>query len=219
MRRLLVLAALASACSSSSSPECDGGDVRYEGRPPPRLFAYETECRDDCFTSRVKGCERACDEISVSEPVAYVRDERSLVLVDPVSLGGDRALIHRFGWRDQTGGNAPAQFSFSAAGTRRYRSGQLLAPAIFEVSTWVAPIEPYTAGGQELLRLDLAETEVLAAEPAELSIEIATDERIIGKFFLAYENGLDTQGQVNGCFDLSSVATVDDDQTIVRVFR
>lgn len=79
-------------CELESTVVCQPGEVRYTGRPPPRLFTYDLSCRPDCF-SFGGGCEQDCGEVRVERPLGeLVSNGRQVHIIDPSSLGVDPYL-------------------------------------------------------------------------------------------------------------------------------
>jgi len=143
-----VLLAVAAGCQPNI-PECRSGELRFDGRPPRRLFAYDTTCREDCFSLPRIGsdCDAVCDPIISVAPAGVLRDDRSLSVVDFGSLGNSKALVYAFEYVDEAGGTAPDGWGFVAADERTYLSDQLDATARFVMTTFVMEFLQECPGG------------------------------------------------------------------------
>lgn len=200
-----VLLAGGVACDGSPVPECAAGQVRYAGRPPPRLFSYDRTCRADCFSFPSGACDRECEEIELNEQAGglLAANDRLLALSDAVSLGDSRALVYAFSFYDEAGGEAPDGWSFLTAGPASYQSDQVFGTARFIIETAVYAVEPVTVDGVSGFRIVEPVSDVLHATPGRLDVLEASEQRIAGRFYLSYETPTEQpQGQVLGCFDL-----------------
>ncbi len=184
-----------------SMPTCSSGEVRYEGRPPRRLFAYDRSCRGNCFTFPSAGCDESCESIDLDQPTGAVIDRRNLILADTENVGIGKALIYSFEYVDEAGGSAPVGWGIVDAGPRTYLSNQLDGTARFVMDTMVADvdIDPQTG----VVTVVGIEGEAMRSDPARLEVTTATSDSVAGRFFLGYETATgQAQGEVIGCFDL-----------------
>lgn len=219
MWRWLVVFALALSGCSEQVPECSVGELRYVGRPARQLFDYETACRADCFSpSTVKSCEQDCGSVDVARPAGALLDsDRLLAIVDPSTIGGDRALVHTFGYQDETGGSAPTGWSFVAAGPSTYESNVVVGSARFLIQTFVGEIAWESTEAGEVPVVTRLLGEPLDAVPGRIEVE-RIDSRLKGQFYLLYETPKrQPQGQVVGCFDLTVSDAVSTPAGAVRV--
>jgi len=202
------IVALVAACESPL--ECGAGEVRYQGRPPRTMFAFDRTCRKDCFSlpatqAGESRCDPACPDVLVN-PNGALFDDRVLMLADIESLNRDAgaptmALIYTFGFIDDAGGSAPGTWGMTAVGPRTYLSGQVDGTAHFFMDVGVSEVEAAPDGGLLLIRDTVSEA--MSAEPGRLEILEASSTRIAGRFFLAYHTPTEQpQGEVTGCFDL-----------------
>ncbi len=175
--------------------------MRYAGRPPRVMFAYDTSCRSDCFSLPAeKGCHPECKDIEVQKPAGLLIDDRSLVLADAQSLGEPLALLFTFGFVDEAGGEAPANWGFVAAGERSYVADNLVGTARFVMEALVAEVS-FT---NERLAIGTVTGEAARAISARLEVTEASQERLAARFFLGFASATgQLQGEVLGCFDLT----------------
>ena len=195
---------LCTACEQP--PECMPGQMKYEGRPPRQLFAYDSSCRNDCFSLPAQKagkarCDPSCEPVGVKQPSGTLFGDRTLLLYDLDSLRDSRALIFSFGFVDEAGGEAPDDWGMAAVGPRTYLSDRIDGTARFFMEVGVAEFEP---NGQDLLVIVEQLSELMSADPGRLEILHASEDRLAGRFFLGYQTSTaQPQGEVIGCFDLS----------------
>ena len=214
----LVSAALGStACETSNVPLCDPGEVRYSGRPPRKLFAYDKTCRDDCFSlPRDSSCDPECSDVHLESPTGVLTNDRSLILLDTESLGQPKALAYAFGYLDETGGDAPQGWGFLAAGPQTYLSDERDGTARFVIETQVIEVEPDPTG--DLWVAAAVVSEVIESRPGRVEILTADDTQLVGRFFLGYETTTgQPQGEVLGCFNLGLSEPIAGQGTSYRV--
>ena len=134
----LALSSLFIAACGTGVPECNPGEIIYDGRPPQRLFSYDATCRDDCFSRPVSsGCKAACDRVTSLSPGGAVIDDREIAVADFSSLGGNKALVYRCGYVDDAKGDAPTGWGILSSGPLNYLSGQTAGTARFHMHTAV----------------------------------------------------------------------------------
>lgn len=227
-----VMALVLSACDEQ--PYCEAGEFRIRGKLPPRLFAFETACREDCFTSSAdSACSLDCGEMAVSEMngalwgiadeddvVTQIVDDRMLTLVDTGSLSDGRAIVWEFGYVDMANGQAPVGWGFMKAGPRTYKAQQWDSTAQFVARVGVA-IDLNSDGIYSLNPLDgevaAAGSQVLESFPAQIEIleTVAASEsgdgQLNGRFFLAFDTPTkQPQSELLGCFNLSVAPSKND---------
>lgn len=189
------------ALGCDSMPTCSSGEVRYQGRPPRRLFSYDRSCRGNCFTFPSAGCDESCESIDLDQPTGAVIDRRNLILADTENVGTGKALIYSFKYVDEAGGSAPVGWGIVDAGPRTYLSNQLDGTARFVMDTMVADVEIDEQTGVVTVLGIVGDT--LRADPGRLEVTRASGDSIAGRFFLGYETATgQAQGEVIGCFDL-----------------
>ncbi len=203
--RLTVAAILlAGAAACDTAPVCARGEVRYQGRPPRQLFAYDATCRDDCFSLPLadpnRPCAPSCPDVDLLAGTGVLLADRTLWLADTESLGNNRALVFSFGFLDEALGDAPAGWGLQSAGPRTYLADEVESTARFVIQTSTV----------SFTREDdlFVVTELLGgpaeAEPGRLEITAAEANRIAGRFYLGYETATEQpESVVLGCFDLS----------------
>jgi hypothetical protein len=198
--RLAAVVMLA-ATGCDSAVVCGAGQVSYQGRPPASLFAFDTTCREGCFSMPSDAsCEQECPDVTLKAPTGVLLSDRSLWLADIESLGSGRALIFSFGYVDEAGGTAPAGWGLTAAGPRSYLSDQIAGSARFVME---ATAVTYEVSGELLVVTDVLGGP-LPVDPGRLDVRRVEAGRIAGEFFLGFVTVTNQpQGQVNGCFDLS----------------
>lgn len=148
--------------------------------------------------------------MAVEEPLGLLRGDRWLRLIDGQSLGKDPApphqplaLVFSFGFVDEAGGVAPADWTFLTAGQRSYLSDQTDGSARFLMTVSVHGLLAPSAEPSGGIGLTEAIGEAIDVTPGRLDIERADEERLRGEFFLAFETPTrQPQSQVQGCFDL-----------------
>jgi hypothetical protein len=200
-------------CACDNRLACDEDEFRYRGRPPRSLFAYETTCRDDCFSDAA--CNKQCDEQVAVRPEGGVRgdpvlskdttlrNDRFLMLADTSSLGGNRALVFEFGFLDEAKGQAPTDWGLLQQ-PRSYLQNEVAETARFVMRTAVA-IDVNQDGIFDLSKssseAEAAGSQVLEAGTGRLDILQISEDSVRGQFFLAYKNPtLQPEGAVHGCF-------------------
>ncbi len=200
----LLFGLLVGACKDSM-PQCRPGELRYDGRPPESMFAYDHSCRADCFSFPDGSCDADCGEVQVGDPAgALLADDRQLVLADASSLGGDKALIHTFTYEDEAGGTAPEGWTFLAAGPGTYVSNRVEGTARFRIDTTVAQVERQTVDGEPVLVVQQVVGESRVAWPGRLELFQVSEQRLAGRFYLSYERPTEKpEAEVMGCFDLA----------------
>ncbi len=145
--RVLALSVVAvSGCDDAA--ECSDGELRYSGRPPRRLFSYDTSCRKDCFSQPRSNasCEQVCGKRKLARPPGLILDDRTLMLFDLESLEPGRGLVYQFGYLDEAGGTAPEGWTYFSAGPQAYLSDQLDSTARFMMWAWVTEFGTDCAG-------------------------------------------------------------------------
>jgi hypothetical protein len=217
-RVLTAIVALA-GCNDPPTPECDDGELRYNGRPAARLFDFVTKCRDDCFVGpALEGeCDRDCAAIEVDSPSGALQEGgREMWLVDADSLDDDLALVYSFAYLDEAGGDAPGGWTFTAQGPATYLADHVVGSARFVMDARVVELASFDQ--EQPLDIAAVVSEPVTAEPGRLEVLDVDDDRIAGRFYLSYESLTgQPQGQVNGCFDLSIGAPIDIGGDTVRV--
>lgn len=207
---MFVPVSLLVACDGNV-PECARGEIRYKGRPPQRLFSFDTSCRADCFSfPAAGGCEQSCDDVATSDVGGALVGDRFVTLMDAGSIGGGRALALRFGFLDEAGGTAPDAWGLTAQGPRTYLADELQATARFVAEASVLEVDGDLTQGTVL-------TGPIASKPGRLELLEATATRLVGRFFLAFETPTEQpQGELVGCFDVGLDDAVDVDGTPVQ---
>ena len=134
---------------------CRLGDARYAGRPPRDLFAYDTQCRGDCFDRSAGDCVENCAPVELGAPEGELMGGRTLRIFDVESLaaeadGSPRALVYSFGFVDEAGGGAPTVWSFHGAGKRSYLTDRVDGAARFAMEVAVHEVSRDDAGHLQL---------------------------------------------------------------------
>ncbi|OGQ92018.1 MAG: hypothetical protein A2289_23125 [Deltaproteobacteria bacterium RIFOXYA12_FULL_58_15] len=203
---LATLFAALVACDSL--PECEKGEVRFDGRPPRTMFAFDRTCRDNCFSYPASdaSCDPSCPEIVLDRPTGVLIEDRHLLLADAKSLGASRALVFGFGFVDEAGGDAPSDWGITRSGSRTYLNDQVVGTARFVMDTGVAEvaINVFDDDDSDLLATRTTAEAALVAQPGRLEFLEANDGRLRGRFLLGYQTSThQAQGEVVGCFDVS----------------
>lgn len=197
---LAALAILGWGCDHT--PECSSAELRYSGRPPERLFSFNGSCRDDCFSAprSAAQCDRSCPDVRVIQPLGYLQDDRSLVIVDQLSLQGGRGLVHRFGFVDESAGAVPFNWTFVSEGQRTYVADELQGTTRFIMDVTVADDAVACADGTGVCDGE----EIAVATPGRLEVTAVDESHIVGRYFLAFESTTgQPQAEVVGCFNVS----------------
>jgi len=213
---LLGVLGLAACVDTSIVPSCKAGQVRFAGRPPARLFAYDSTCRRDCFSSPSGACDAECPEVAVRSPLGRLANDRELSLGTFWDLGDGRALVYSFAFIDEAGGRAPDGWGFLATGgSRTYLAGETRATARFVMETTVRAQDPEGRARSDFDNFTIPVGEPLLAAPGRLELSIATSSHIAGRFYLFYESlRHEPEGEVLGCFDLRVRPSADGDATL-----
>lgn len=198
--------------------ECAAGEVRFSGRPPARVFAFDSSCNSDCFSNPQNACDNDCGEVaadsSKDSTLGYlygnngVRDDRVMALVDRHHFGDGRALVFEFGSLDELGDPAMiSTWGFLAGGKQSYLANQVSGVERFFMRAAVA-VDSDSDGIYELdsnsSEASDAGSEVVDAHPGRLDILHTAGDRLIGKFFLGFSSLIkQPQGEVEGCFDVA----------------
>jgi hypothetical protein len=211
LKRVWLIGVLALVAACEAPLECSVGEVRYQGRPPRTMFAFDRTCREDCFSlpateAGAARCDPTCPDVLIGSPDGALFDDRILTFADIDSLSGagtteTLALIYTFGFVDDAGGTAPDTWGMTAVGPRTYLSGQVDGTARFIMDVGVSAVERLP--DEDLLLIRDTVSQAMSADPGRLEILKASPTRIAGRFFLAYDTPTkQPQGEVMGCFDL-----------------
>lgn len=204
LRSCAVVVCALSACKSDAVPECASGEFRYSGRPPERLFNYETECRADCFSPAVAGsCDQSCDPINVSRPAGFLsNNDHQLTLIDAASLGDGIALLYRFGYVDEAEGDAPENWSLLGE-PATYLSNQIRSTARFVVQAVTVAFHWQDTDAGSTFVVDSELAEAIDAAPGRLELYSVDARGLRGIFYVSFPSSTgQLQSQVNGCFEL-----------------
>ena len=233
-RLILIGLAMLVFAGCDDHPRCEAGEFRVRGKLPPRLFAFEQGCREDCFTSTTdSSCDLECGETAIGElsgslwgifdeddVATQIVDDRMLTLVDTGSLGEGRAIVWEFGYIDMANGQAPVGWGFMRAGPRTYKGGDWDSTAQFIVRVGVA-VDLNKDGVYSLNPIEnevaAAGSDVIQSYPGQLEIlETTVDAgsgvgQISGRFFLAFDTPTQQpQSEITGCFNLSVSPSTND---------
>jgi hypothetical protein len=204
---LLVSACLLVGCGKDESlPQCARGEMRYSGRPAPRLFSFDLTCRKDGFSYPTdKSCKSEGGEVKVAHPWGQIAGDRFLTLADLSSVGSNRALVFGFGFVDRDGGSAPLGWGIVSEGPASYLAGWTEGSARFLMTTSVVDYSMKSVEGADVMVPGQSLSEPVEPKPGRLEIEEADASHLRGRFYLFYETPTkQPQDGLSGCFDLNA---------------